>query len=105
MSNLHEKSLHKDYGSSKNNNINLTKDIWIHILNLLPEKEWYRIKRLNKTLKQVVKDMCVNGRLEMLAKKGLIESCIKLLDRKKNRGVNLELEGACEGGHKEIIEL
>ena len=44
------------YGSV--NNTMLYKNIWINILEFLPENQWYKLKRQNKSFYNLIKKLC-----------------------------------------------
>ena len=87
-----------DYGVFKN--VILYKNIWLAIIKHLPETDRYICKRLNKSFYQIVKKLCIVGNIKELAENNLIESIILMGNR---CNWNDGLEGACRGGHKEIV--
>lgn len=76
---------HKNMNYGQISNIKLYKYIWKKIINFLPEKEWYKLKCLNKTFYQLIKKSCEHHDVGMLflIKNNLVESIICRMPLKK----------------------
>ena len=67
---------------------NLYKNIWIAIINFLPENQWYKLKMQNKTFYRLVKELCVQtDDIKSLTVGGQIESIMMM------SGINIKFAG------------
>ena len=65
-----------EYGEISN--IKLHKYIWQNIIDVLPQTEWYKLKSLNKSFYNLIKQSCIkeDTRIEYLIKNNLLESVL-----------------------------